>query len=36
MFLDFVHPAGEVHIQDSGEWAACPGQDKPKHSVHCW
>ncbi|KAF9236092.1 Alpha/Beta hydrolase protein [Melanogaster broomeanus] len=29
MFLDFVHPAGEVHIQDSGEWAACPGQDNP-------
>jgi hypothetical protein len=25
MFLDFVHPSGEVHIQDSGEWAACPG-----------
>ncbi|KAF9236094.1 Alpha/Beta hydrolase protein [Melanogaster broomeanus] len=26
-FLGFVHPAGEVHIEDSGEWAACPGQD---------
>ncbi|KZP08346.1 alpha/beta-hydrolase [Athelia psychrophila] len=26
-FLGFVHPAGEVHIQDSGEWASCPGQD---------
>ncbi|OAX37109.1 alpha/beta-hydrolase [Rhizopogon vinicolor AM-OR11-026] len=33
MFLDFVHPAGEVHIQDSGEWAACPGQDNP--STQC-
>ena len=26
-FLGFVHPAGEVHIQDSGSWDACPGQD---------
>ena len=26
-FLGFVHPAGEVHIEDSGEWASCPGQD---------
>jgi predicted lipase len=25
MFLGFVHPAGEVHIEDSGEWANCPG-----------
>lgn len=33
MFLDFVHPAGEVHIEDSGEWAACPGQDNP--STQC-
>ena len=24
--LGFVHPSGEVHIQDSGEWAACPGK----------
>ncbi|KAJ8586169.1 alpha/beta-hydrolase [Rhizopogon salebrosus TDB-379] len=29
MFMGFVHPAGEVHIEDSGEWAACPGQDNP-------
>ncbi|KAH0836865.1 Alpha/Beta hydrolase protein [Lanmaoa asiatica] len=29
MFLGFVHPSGEVHIQDSGEWAACSGQDNP-------
>ncbi|KAI5123195.1 hypothetical protein M0805_003962 [Coniferiporia weirii] len=27
MFLGFVHPSGEVHIQDSGAWDACPGQD---------
>ncbi|KAG2057508.1 alpha/beta-hydrolase [Suillus hirtellus] len=33
MFLGFVHPAGEVHIQDSGEWASCPGQDNP--STQC-
>lgn len=26
MFLGFVHPAGEVHIRDSGMWAACPGK----------
>ncbi|KAI5123194.1 hypothetical protein M0805_003961 [Coniferiporia weirii] len=25
--LGFVHPSGEVHIQDSGSWDACPGQD---------
>ena len=28
-FLGYVHPAGEVHIQDSGAWDACPGQDNP-------
>ncbi|KAL4061893.1 Alpha/Beta hydrolase protein [Scleroderma yunnanense] len=33
MSLGFVHPAGEVHIEDSGEWAACPGQDNP--STQC-
>ncbi|KAF9224200.1 alpha/beta-hydrolase [Gyrodon lividus] len=33
MFMGFVHPSGEVHIQDSGEWAACPGQDNP--STQC-
>ena len=27
LFLGFHHPSGEVHIQDSGVWAACPGQD---------
>ncbi|KAI0332705.1 lipase [Cubamyces sp. BRFM 1775] len=26
-FLGYVHPSGEVHIQDSGAWEACPGQD---------
>ncbi|TFK92476.1 lipase [Polyporus arcularius HHB13444] len=26
-FLGFHHPAGEIHIQDSGAWLACPGQD---------
>ncbi|KAJ7102988.1 lipase [Mycena crocata] len=24
---EFHHPAGEVHIQASGEWDICPGQD---------
>ncbi|TFY56839.1 hypothetical protein EVJ58_g7393 [Rhodofomes roseus] len=33
MFLGFVHPSGEVHIEDSGEWASCPGQDNP--STQC-
>ncbi|KZS99722.1 alpha/beta-hydrolase [Laetiporus sulphureus 93-53] len=32
-FLGFVHPSGEVHIEDSGEWASCPGQDNP--STQC-
>ena len=26
MFLGFHHPSGEVHIQDSGAWDACPGE----------
>jgi len=25
MFLGYVHPSGEVHIQDSGAWDARPG-----------
>ncbi|KAI0027803.1 lipase [Vararia minispora EC-137] len=29
MFLGFHHPAGEIHIQDSGAWDACPGDDNP-------
>ena len=28
-FLGYHHPSGEVHIQDSGAWLACPGQDNP-------
>ena len=27
MGLGYHHPMGEVHIQDSGAWVACPGQD---------
>ncbi|KAI0794401.1 lipase [Fomes fomentarius] len=26
-FLGYRHPSGEIHIQDSGAWLACPGQD---------
>ncbi|KAI0739453.1 lipase [Daedaleopsis nitida] len=26
-FLGYHHPSGEIHIQDSGAWFACPGQD---------
>ncbi|KAH9851867.1 lipase, partial [Lenzites betulinus] len=29
LFLGFHHPSGEMHIQDSGAWLACPGQDNP-------
>jgi len=32
-FLGFHQPSGEVHIEDSGEWASCPGQDNP--STEC-
>ena len=30
-FLGFVHPAGEVHIQDDpgNSWVSCPGHDNP-------
>jgi len=27
MFLGYHHPSGEIHIEDSGAWDACPGQD---------
>ena len=27
--LGYAHPSGEVHIQDSGSWVACSGQDNP-------
>jgi predicted lipase len=30
-FLGYVHPSGEVHIQDSGSWVACPGHDNPSN-----
>ncbi|KAF8508907.1 Alpha/Beta hydrolase protein [Gautieria morchelliformis] len=26
-FLGFVHPQGEIHINDSGVWDACAGED---------
>ncbi|KAJ7915125.1 alpha/beta-hydrolase [Mycena leptocephala] len=26
-FLGFHHPTGEIHIQDSGVWDTCPGED---------
>ena len=29
--LGYVHPSGEVHIQDSGSWLACSGQDNPSN-----
>jgi len=29
MFLGFHHPTGEIHIQDSGAWDSCPGEDNP-------
>ena len=25
IWLDYHHPSGEIHIQDSGVWSACPG-----------
>ncbi|KAI0249665.1 lipase [Lactifluus subvellereus] len=27
--MGFHHPSGEIHIQDSGAWDDCPGQDNP-------
>ncbi|GBE86677.1 lipase [Sparassis crispa] len=27
--LGFIHPSGEVHIEDWGDWDACPGQENP-------
>ena len=29
MFLGYIHPSGEAHIVDDGNWMACPGQDNP-------
>ncbi|KAI0258641.1 Alpha/Beta hydrolase protein [Gloeopeniophorella convolvens] len=31
-FLGYVHPSGEIHIQDSGVWSVCPGQENPSTS----
>ncbi|EJC99947.1 alpha/beta-hydrolase [Fomitiporia mediterranea MF3/22] len=28
-FLGFQHPQGEIHIQESGEWKACPDGHYP-------
>ncbi|KAF8637491.1 hypothetical protein AX17_002795 [Amanita inopinata Kibby_2008] len=28
-FMGYVHPAGEVHITETGPWENCPGQDNP-------
>ncbi|KAI9510544.1 lipase [Russula earlei] len=30
-WLGFHHPSGEIHIQDSGDWDVCPGQDNPSN-----
>lgn len=27
LFLGYIQPAGEIHIQDSNAWDNCPGQD---------
>ena len=32
-FLGFHHPSGEVHIQDSGAWLACPGASDARYSI---
>ncbi|KAI0741326.1 alpha/beta-hydrolase [Daedaleopsis nitida] len=29
ILLGFRHPSGEIHIDKSGNWLACPGQDNP-------
>ncbi|KAF9528105.1 lipase [Crepidotus variabilis] len=31
-FLGYHHSSGEVHIQDSGAWTSCPGQDNTSSS----
>ncbi|KLO07740.1 lipase class 3 family protein [Schizopora paradoxa] len=28
-FLGFVHPSGELHIEETNAWDSCPGQDNP-------
>lgn len=32
-FLGYVHPSGEIHIQEDGSWSSCPGRDNP--STEC-
>ena len=32
-FLGYRHPSGEIHIEDSGEWIHCSGQDN--RSIEC-
>ncbi|EIW57887.1 lipase [Trametes versicolor FP-101664 SS1] len=32
-FLGYRHPSGEIHIQNSGIWVSCPGQENP--STRC-
>jgi pimeloyl-ACP methyl ester carboxylesterase len=34
-FLGFHHPSGEIHIQDSGAWDACPGAFFPPTPPSC-
>ncbi len=33
MSFRYHHPSGEIHIEESGDWVECPGQDNP--STHC-
>lgn len=28
-FLGYHHPIGELHIQATGSWLSCPGNDNP-------
>lgn len=32
-FLGYRHPSGEIHIEELGDWVACPGQDNP--AIEC-
>ena len=31
IFFGYHHVSGEVHIQETGEWIACPYEDNPDH-----
>ncbi|EKM50051.1 uncharacterized protein PHACADRAFT_130581 [Phanerochaete carnosa HHB-10118-sp] len=33
MFMGYRHPSGEIHVDQSNNWMACPGQDNP--STEC-